>query len=309
MVLSQPAILIIKFAALGDFALALGAMQAIRRHHPHQKLILLTTGPFAGLARQSGWFDDIWEIKRPRQWDLLAWWRLARRIHREKFARIYDLQRSKGPARIFSLLPAPKPEWNGIVDGCSHPHRDELQHHIHTLDRHRSQLAEVGITDVPPSDLSWVTAATARFNLPQSYALLVPGASPRRPAKRWPAVNYATVAARMMARGITPVILGGPEEKETAQIILNHAPQAISLIGKTSFADIVALARQARFAIGNDTGPMHLIAPTGCRVLTLFGGDSDPILTEPRGPRAETLLVPQLDELPAADIEDRTKGW
>lgn len=309
MVLSQPAILIIKFAALGDFALALGAMQAIRHHHPRHKLVLLTTGPFAELARQSGWFDDIWEIERPRQWNLWAWRRLARRIHRQKFARVYDLQRSKGTARIFSLLPEPKPEWNGIAEGCSHPHRDELQHHIHTLDRHRSQLAEVGIKDVPASDLSWVTAETARFNLPQSYALLVPGASPRRPAKRWPARNYATIAAGMGPRGITPVILGGLEEKETAAIILNHAPQAVSLIGKTSFADIVALARQARFAIGNDTGPMHLIAPTGCRVLTLFGEDSDPILTEPRGPHAETLRVSHLAALQVADIEDRIKSW
>jgi ADP-heptose:LPS heptosyltransferase len=305
----SPAILIIKFAALGDFALALGAMQAIRRHHPQQKLILLTTKPFAELARQSGWFDDIWEIKRPRQWNLWAWWRLAQKIHREKFARIYDLQRSKGTARIFSLLPAPKPEWNGITEGCSHPHRDELQHLIHTIDRHRSQLAEAGITDVLQSDLSWVIAATARFNLPQSYGLLVPGASPRRPAKRWPAVNYAAIANQMAARGITPVILGGLEEKETARTILNHAPQAISLVGKTSFADIVALARQARFALGNDTGPMHLISPTGCRTLTLFGGDSDPALTEPRGPQAETLSVPHLDGLPVADIGDRIKGW
>jgi len=305
----SPAILIIKFAALGDFALALGAMQAIRRHHPHQKLILLTTKPFAELARQSGWFDDIWEIKRPRQWNLWAWWRLARKIHREKFARIYDLQRSRGTARIFSLLPTPKPEWNGIAEGCSHPHRDELQHVIHTIDRHRSQLADAGITDVTQSDLSWVTAATARFTLPQSYGLLVPGASPRRPEKRWPALNYAAIANHMVTRGITPVILGGPEEEETAQTILNHAPSAISLVGKTSFADIVSLSRRARFALGNDTGPMHLISPTGCRTLTLFGGDSDPTLTEPRGPQAETLSVSQLDRLPVADIEDRIKSW
>ena len=37
-------------------------------------------------------------------------------------------------------------------------------------------------------------------------------------------------------------------------------------------------------AIGNDTGPMHLLATVGCASLVLFSGDSDPARCAPRAP-------------------------
>ena len=52
-----PRILIIKLGALGDFAQAFGPFAAIRAHHPAAEITLLTTPPFAPLARHSvtGW--------------------------------------------------------------------------------------------------------------------------------------------------------------------------------------------------------------------------------------------------------------
>ncbi|MEZ5647415.1 MAG: glycosyltransferase family 9 protein [Alphaproteobacteria bacterium] len=299
---SQRSILIIKFGALGDFALALGAMQAIRHHHQQDRLILLTTKPFEELARQSQWFDEIWTMNRPRQWNLWAWWRLARRIHAWGIDRIYDLQRSKGTERLFFFLPYPKPEWNGIARGCSHPHRDPQQHDIHTRERHQSQLAETGIKPISEVDLSWVKADIARFRIPHPYAALVPGASRQRSSKRWPVLHYADLAEFIGRHKITPVILGSGDEAAIAQIICQKVPQAISLVNQTSFPDIVALARQAQFAVGNDTGPMHLIAPTGCPSLTLFGPDSRPGLTEPRGAKAQILAAADLNKLDVAMV-------
>ena len=53
-------ILVIKHSALGDFVLATASFQAIRRHHPGARIVLLTTEPFVALAEASGLFDDIW---------------------------------------------------------------------------------------------------------------------------------------------------------------------------------------------------------------------------------------------------------
>ena len=52
----------------------------------------------------------------------------------------------------------------------------------------------------------------------------------------------------------------------------------------TSFIDIIALARDAAGAVGNDTGPMHLIVAAGCPSVVLFSDESDPALCAPRGP-------------------------
>ena len=54
-------ILVIKHGALGDFVLALGPMQAIRRHHSANRIVLLTTEPlnFACLDSTYGSIEDM----------------------------------------------------------------------------------------------------------------------------------------------------------------------------------------------------------------------------------------------------------
>jgi ADP-heptose:LPS heptosyltransferase len=157
---------------------------------------------------------------------------------------------------------------------------------MHTVDRQREQLEMAGIRDFPAPDLAWLDADVARFGLPARFCLLVPGASPGRPAKRWPAEHFAALAAGF---DMPAAVLGGPAESPLAAAILAAAPGAIDLTGRTSFAEIGALARRAAFAVGNDTGPTHLLAACGCPTLALFGQDSDPALCAPRGPRAEWL--------------------
>ncbi|MFM7779054.1 MAG: glycosyltransferase family 9 protein, partial [Alphaproteobacteria bacterium] len=87
--------------------------------------------------------------------------------------------------------------------------------------------------------------------------------------------------------------------------ITQTAPGTRDLTGKTSFADIAALARRAAFCIGNDTGPTHLAAVASCPTLALFGEDSDPALCAPRGPcvavlRHQPLAALMLPEVRAA---------
>ena len=80
---------------------------------------------------------------------------------------------------------------------------------------------------------------------------------------------------------------------------------ARDLTGRTSFADIVVLARSAALAVGNDTGPMHLIAGAGCRCVVLFSGASDPALTAPRAPKGGgEVVVVRRDDLGALGVDE-----
>ena len=76
----------------------------------------------------------------------------------------------------------------------------------------------------------------------------------------------------------------------------------IDLTGRTDFADLAAIARRARFAIGGDTGPMHLIAAAGCPVLTLFGPASDPHRSAPGWPAGRWLRREPLAALMAGEV-------
>jgi len=154
----------------------------------------------------------------------------------------------------------------------------------------------------PPSDLAFVRADISGFGLPARYALLVAGGSAHRPAKRWPAGHYAELAQRLAAEGVTPVLLGGEAERRELEAITAACPEAVSLLGRTSLEQIVVLARGAELAVGNDTGPMHLIAAAGCPSLALFSAASDPARTAPRGPRVATLRRERLADLTVEEV-------
>lgn len=295
--MARPQILVIKLAALGDFAQAFGPFAAIRAHHPEAHITLLTTPAFAPLARQAPWFDQVWDNGRPR--NLRGLWRLARQLRAAGFDRVYDLQTS-GRSSRYRWLIGPRAAWSGIARGASHPHANPQRDFMHTVERQREQLEMAGISHFPPPELGWLDADVTRFALPDRFALLIPGASPGRPAKRWPETHFAALAA---ALDMPSLILGGPAEAALGQAITQAAPAARDLTGQTSFAEIAALARRATCCIGNDTGPTHLVAVAGCPTLALFGEDSDPALCAPRGPRVAVLRHQPLSALPLAAVQ------
>lgn len=303
----RPRILVIKLGALGDFVLSLGAFRAIRDHHPEAELVLLTGGPFAGLARASGLFDAVWVDARPPLADLPAVLALRRRLRGAGFARVYDLQRSDRTGWYFRLLwPAP-PEWVGKVAGCSHRHAGMSGSPKHIVEREAEQLALAGIPAVPPIDLSFAEADVSELGVPGRFALLVPGCSAHVPAKRWPPERYAALARLLAAEGTTPVLIGTAAERAEIEAIAAACPQAVNLLGRTSLEQLATLARSARLAVGNDTGPAHLIAAAGCPTLMLFSAASDR-RAAPRGPRVASLRRDRLAELPLEEVEAALAG-
>lgn len=295
-------ILIIKLSALGDFVLSLGACQAIRKHHPQARITLLTTAPYQPLAQASGLFDEIWLDSRPRFWQLPALITLRRRLRGGAFRRVYDLQRNDRSAAYFRLIGRPKPEWVGKVAGCSHRYQQPSDEVLHIATREAQQLALAGIDHVAPPDLAFVDEELSGFGLPDRYALLVPGGAPHRPAKRWPMERYAQLAKWLAERGYKPVLLGTAAEQDSLDLIAAVCPEALNLCGRTNLLEIATMAKGAALAVGNDTGPMHLIAPTGCPLVSLFSYESDPEKVSPRGSEIEILRCPSLEELELADV-------
>lgn len=291
-------ILVIKLGALGDIVLALGPFAAIRRHHPDAKITLLTTPAFEEFLNSSSYFDEIWTDTRPALWQVPKWLDLKSRLRQGGFSRVYDMQTSDRSGWYFRLFGSRyRPEWSGIARGCSHPHANPDRDFMHSIERQDEQLAMAGLPSVPAADLSWVMADTARFALADRFALLVPGGAPHRLAKRWPVAHYAELAQGFADQGIQPVILGSVAEAPLAQDIIASCASAKDLCGQTELADIAVLARQAVGAVGNDTGPIHMIAAANCPTVVLFSAASDPALTAPRGTDVEVLRRDNLAEL------------
>jgi ADP-heptose:LPS heptosyltransferase len=277
-------VLVIKLASLGDFVQAFGPFAAIRAHHPGAEITLLTTPPYRELGERAPWFDRVVTFGRPRWRDLRGQWRLGRFLRGGGWARVYDLQTSSRSTRYRWWLPAGV-EWSGIGGG-SHPHANPRRDFMHTLDRQREQLEMAGVTAFPEPALEWLEADLTTLGLPARFGVLVPGASPTRPGKRWPVARFCE-----LARGL-----------DLPVAVLAAVPGALDLTGRTSFAALGAVARRAAFAVGNDTGPTHMMAAAGCPTVALFGAESDPALCAPRGPRASVVRHQPLAALEPAAV-------
>jgi len=299
-------ILVIKLAALGDFIQALGPFAAIRKHHATAHITLLTTQPFVELAEASGLFDQVWVDRKPRALALGAWLDLRRRLRSGGFTRVYDLQTSDRSSFYHRLFwPGQNPDWSGIARGCSHPHDNARRDFMHTVERQREQLHMAGIKDVDDvGSMDALNAPVDQFDLAADFALLVPGGAAHRPEKRWPVEKFSDLARKLALDGVSPVLLGGPSEMQIMEQIAAACPQARNLCGETSLLQIATLARMAKMAVGNDTGPMHLIAAMGCASVVLYSQASDPALCGQRGPQVTYIRKPQLDDVSVDEVKE-----
>ena len=305
-------VLVIKLSAVGDFVLAFPAFERIRKAHPDARITLLTTPPFGALALASPFFDRVETDGRPRGPG--AWLALISWLRRERYDRVYDLQINDRTNLIFQMLRPSPPAWSGVALGCALPHRNRDRMKMHSLERQAEQLRDAGIwpdaptapLSAPAPDLSWVlggTPAPRAVTGPaqRPLALLVPGSSACRPEKRWPVGRYADLAALLEAKDFDVLVIGGLQEAELAHVIQNRARRARDLTGRTDFAQIAALGARAAIAVGNDTGPTHLIAAAGAPTIALFSSASDPALCAPRG-HVTVLQAPDLAEMPVDNV-------
>jgi ADP-heptose:LPS heptosyltransferase len=308
-------VLVLKFGALGDVIQGFAAFDQIRSAHPHAQITLLTTPPYAEFAAASGLFDRIETDGRPKGvWPHL---RLFRRLRRARFDRVYDLQNSSRSKRyIYGFWPRP-PEWSGISAGASHRQTRPDRTALHNLDRAADQLHVAGIGPAvepggaPAPDLRWAArigrrgrvAAADALGLAAPFAILVPGASPVKPEKFWPADRYGALAAALIARGVQVAVVGAGAETPLAKVIQADAPKTVDLTGRTDLFQLAALGEEALLCVGNDTGPTHLLAYAGAPGVMLMSKVTDPSHCAPRAAMG-VIKVEDLAELSAARVLD-----
>ncbi|PAW76963.1 MAG: hypothetical protein B9S33_20470 [Pedosphaera sp. Tous-C6FEB] len=125
-----------------------------------------------------------------------------------------------------------------------------------------------------------VAAVKSKFNLPAGLLIGLNAGAEYGVAKRWPADRFIAAAKELRARlNCSFVIFGGPSDTVLAAEIATAIGGASSgsvanLAGRTSLRELCVALRACRVVLTNDTGPMHLAAAVGARVVGLFGSTS-----------------------------------
>ena len=299
---AQENILVIKHGALGDIIIATASFEAIRRQHPKAHIVCLTTKPYAELLSHSPYFNEIWVDSKPRLHQRKATKRLKTRLNSLKWGFVYDMQTSQRSSGYWWLFKRPKPRFSGVARFASHAYKDKARHGKHALTNNKLQLEIAGIDDVRLPDLRWLQADVSAIKPNKPYILLVPGGAAHRPEKRWPADQFAALASELADKKLIPLLIGGKAEHEAMEVIAKRVPNAVNLCGKTTIAELAVLARDAFLAIGNDTGPMHVIAASRCPSVVLFSKASSPKRSAPPGEHVHSIQRDSLADLAVDEV-------
>jgi len=170
--------------------------------------------------------------------------------------------------------------------------------------------------DVMPPEIAWQPAAddleAVRRLLPEATAardvpspleapasrdlppmvLLNANCSDLLPLRRWPADRFVELAKRLLAARpeLHVLFTGGPEEAaDTACLAAEvSSTRCLSVAGRTTFGQLLALYSVAQVLVTNDSGPAHFATLTGIDIVTLFGPET-PLLFAARTPRNHVL--------------------
>lgn len=296
-------ILVVKLSSLGDVVLSTVALRALRRAFPAADLRVAVERRFAPVLAACGEANGV--IEATPQARLTPG--LLRDVHRalaaERAARgpfdlALDLQGTRRSAAWTYLSGAavkagrgsPRPGWRlGLpLDRGTHAVRG----HVEVCERLGVPAADLGpALGTLADDEARLDDVLDVERLPRGgFVLLNPFCG--WPSKSWSEAKAAGLAARIAERTGEPVVVtGGPHEASRAAEVVRLAPEgsAISLAGRLSLGETLCLARRARLMVSCDSGPMHVAAALGTRVVALFG----PTLHEHTGPWGEGHTVVQ----------------
>lgn len=112
-------------------------------------------------------------------------------------------------------------------------------------------------------------AVDSGFPLPEGRLVAInPGAS--RADRRWPAEAFARLCIGLSASGFTPVLVGGPADRELAREVADGAGgRVVDRCGANSVAEMRHFFEHCAAVVTNDTAAAHLAAAAGAPTVAI----------------------------------------
>ena len=291
-------ILAIKLYGLGNIAMLLPTLGALRRAFPDAEIDFLSLLENRPLLERSGLARRVIGLEIGSLTGLLRSLSGAfLRIRRGKYDLVLDFEQFIKLSTILSYLSG-APErigfnTDGQRRGWLYTTRVVYNDGEHMSKIFRRLLLPLGIDSTParveiriePHEDERVTALLAdgaeRDHARPIVALHV-GSGPnfyRLALKRWPPESFGQLADALTEHfGATPVFTGkGPEEAALIEAATSGMRQpSINACDRLSIGELLSLLRRSDFVISNDTAVMHLANTVDTPVLAFFG-PTDPL--------------------------------
>ena len=312
-------ILAIELGGLGDLLLATPSLRALKKRYPDAHLTVLSIPRSAEMVEGLPYVDEIRLLDlrdaQPARWlrspgSLVRLTRALLALRRERFDATLNLRTINSisgalkMAAIFyccgsKLKLGRNTEGRGFFLNRSVPEKDfdvvpEVEFAARVVRLLGASVADLtpdlAISDADERGAEELLRAEGLGSRP--ILGVNPGAG--YPSKQWPIERFAEVVNTLRPELDCDVVAtGSAGESPIADRLGQLTGGAVNLAGRTTLKQLAVLIKRMRLFITNDTGPMHIAAAVGARLVAIFGpGEYDRY--RPIGP-AERVAVIRAD--------------
>ncbi len=299
-------ILFIKLSAIGDVVQTLPALEAIKKLYPDSEITWVVEEAAAGILEGHPLIDQVL-VSHRKAWirmlrnpftagsgirGIIRFIRVLRSVHYDIAVDFQGLLKS---GMLIGLARATRKIGFDRTRELSYLFLNErlpaYDIEKHALLRYLDVARYLGAGDPSPActlpigrEVSAIRNKIEGMNL-KDRPLVAINPVARWDTKLWPERSFAELADRLVKEKHAAVIFtGSPEDKAVNDRIISLMSEtAMNWAGETTLKELAALASLTDLFITTDTGPMHLAAAAGAKVLALFGPTS-PRRTGPYGP-------------------------
>ena len=335
---TPPRVLVIRLGSLGDLVHTLPAVAALRASLPNaesdagaiveaaaERAVAPTVGmdwvveeKWVPLIQMVAGIDRVIPIRR----SVAGHFDCVHRLRQERYACAVDFQglyksallawRSGAPRRLgFDRKTAREPGAAWFYTECVTPGGRHMTQLNASLAMRAGARTPVGMhfpIHVPDEQVDNLAAKLPLTSSGDPYIVVSPGGGWK--SKCWPAERYGELCGEIWRRhGIAAVVNAGPGEDELGAAVIRASSPAKPVLLCPSLVELCALVKKARMVVAADTGPLHLAAALGTRVMALFG-PTDPARNGPiyEGGKCGTVLRNVSDEANSYKRGDEYSG-
>ncbi len=285
---AAPHYLVIRRRYLGDIVLLGSVFGNLRRHNPSARITVVVEPAYAGVLALNPDVDAV----LPLPDSFLQWPGFLGRLRAAGATHVLDFDNTDKTALIARLSGAERRatfnrELIPFKYGWAYTHTARVANHDydrqHITETYLHLLAAVDVPVVSreirlmprAEDLDHVRKLLpSTLGFRPSSVLIHPGS--RSAFRLWPAERFAAVIDRCQRElGTGAVLVGGPGEAAFIGEIRARCTASPVVIKETlSVPRLAALMSLFRVMLCHDSGPMHLAASVGTRVVALYGSQN-----------------------------------
>lgn len=299
--MDQNKILIIRLSSIGDIVLTTPVPRCIRKALPHAQIHFATRKGNKSILMHNPYIDKLHLLDQ-------SFSDFVEELKQEDFDYVIDLHHNLKTRKIKTALGKPSSSFHKLnIEKFLLVVFKRPMHGIHIVQRYLKTAKDLGVQDdgegldyfIDATEEVQITSLPKEFH--NGYVGISVGA--QHATKCLPLAKMIELCSLIQA----PIVLmGGPEDKNTAMAVIEALPDATiwNACGNYKLNESVSLVRQSKLMIAHDTGLMHIAAALHKNILSVWGNTVPELGMTPykAGSESRIFEVKQLSCRPCSKI-------